>query len=187
MPSKQVHPDFSPTLEPSNRPPILRKHTGIMEQNLNITNLPTDHYKVLLAHVDTQIEQTIKQSITLQNRKEIIEKLILAESILFLSINSISSLLGATDTDSSRSTALYFMFGIGAIAGTMSLIIKWIKTRQEKIIENYRTSIKEIVSKYGEDAWFILEKKRLELPSEVLATGFFRGLDDTTNKKKNES
>jgi hypothetical protein len=185
MPSvNQIHPKFSTELEPEKESPILRRHTGKMEQTLNIANLPTQHYTDLLKHVDTQIDQTIKQSITLQNRKEIIEKLILAESILFLSINTISSLLGATDTASSRSTALYFMFVIGLVSGTMSLIIKWVKTRQEKIIENYRTSIKEIVSKYGEDAWFILEKKRMDLPAEVLASGFFRGLDDIVYEKK---
>ena len=164
---------------------ILRRKTGVMDKTLNITNLPTDQYKELLQTVDTQMGKIIKQAITLQERKVIIDKMILSESILFLILNSCSTLVATSDdhgNTKSRNSALYFMFAIGLIASCMSLVLKWVKNRQEKDIENYRTSIKDIVSKYGADAWFRLEKQRMSLPSEVLASGFFRGLDENLDK-----
>lgn len=180
---KEESIDIQLDVYPPSPRTILRRKTGDMDKILNIANLPTAQYQELLNGVESQIQKTIAQSITLQKRKEIIEKLIISESIFFLILNSTASLVGTTNGDGPQNVALYLIFSIGLIASSMSLTLKWVKNRQEKDIENYRTSIKEIVNKYGADAWYLLEQQRMQLPSEVLASGFFRGLEDHNIEK----
>lgn len=178
MAVSKISPDATPKghiLSPKHIP---------FDNVLSPHHLSNAAYKELLGEVEQQITRTINKSIILQERKEIIDKLILSESILFLSTNSVSSLLGTQNqVESSLNGGLYCLFAFGIIIGCFSLVLKWVNTKQEKSIENYRTSIKEILEKYGQDAWFMLEKKRMGLPATVLASGFFRGLDDSFNKK----
>jgi hypothetical protein len=177
FPMQTTPPTEVPRAIPNGR--LLRRGTGKIDHRLSVSTLPTNLYQELMNSVDRQLAATIKQSIYLQSRKNLLERLILYESLAFLVINSASTLIGTSGVgDSEKNISLYVTFGFGLFTGCTSILVKWLKNKHETDIENYRTSVKEIVAKYGQDAYFILEKRRLSLPAEVLASGFFRGIEE---------
>ena len=135
----------------------------------------------LQTSVERQITDTISKAVFLHNRQVILERLILTESILFMFLNSFSAIIGtshALDPDA-RDVLLYTSLTLGFIAGSMSIVIKYIKNKQEAEIEGYRTVIRDIAERYEQEAVYAIERRRLSLPSEVLKMGLFRSLSQT--------
>lgn len=140
---------------------------------------PVDE-EVVIDLVKHQILGIIKQAIKLQKRKELIDKLIFYESIVYLITSSVSNIVGASDIEeSSRIIVMYGFLALGILFSCFALFIKWLKTRHSKDINSYRDILKELVGRYGEDAWVAIERGRMELPPEVIAAGFFRGISNT--------
>lgn len=158
---------------------VLRRGTGTVDRSLKVDQLPTEHYTDLIGAVDKQMAKTIAKSILLQKRKAFMEKLILIESLAFIVFNSTSTMLGTSQLEAEvKVPLLYVNFTLGLATGLSSILIKWLKKKHETDIENYRSSVKEIVNKYGNDAFYIMERRRLSLPADVLAAGFFRGIGE---------
>lgn len=148
-----------------------------------VSELHNTHYKELMIHVENQIESLIKKAIELYEYKHCIDKCILIESIIFMIINFVSTSLGSSNiTLSTREITMHIFFCVSLILSSTSMVIKWFKSKHEKNIENYRTALQDIITKYGQDAYYIIEKKRMQLPPNVLAEGFFRGVGKNDEK-----
>lgn len=148
------------------------------DEGLDVERLPSIQYNKLLLKVETQIQGVIKQAIFLQKRQFLIERIVISESIIFLVVNSMSSLIGASDVKPTiRIAFMYFFFAAGVIFSCLGLVVKWLKSKQDKDIDSYRNILKDLVELYDQDAWYAIERERMDLPSSVLAGGFFRGIN----------
>ncbi len=165
---------------PQNEEIMSSSSSSSTESGLDVHNLRRSQYNNLLILVNEQIKGVIGKAIFLQRRQAFIEKMIILESILYLISNSISNLVGTSDTES-RVPIMYFFFSLGVVFACLGLAIKWLKSRQEKEIDSYRTILCDMIELYDQDAWLTIERERMLLPSHVLAYGFFRGI----NKKNN--
>lgn len=159
---------------------MTRKSSSSVETGLDVDRLRTSQYNALLDLVNKQINGVIGKAIFLQRRQAFIEKMIILESVLYLISNSVSTLVGTTES-SARVEIMYFFFSLGIIFACLGLAIKWLKSKQEREIESYRTILCDMIELYDQDAWLTIERERMMLPSHVLAYGFFRGI----NKKNN--
>lgn len=147
--------------------------------------LSDECYYDLLTAIDEQIKETIQKSIYLHNQKHTLEKMILGESIMGLILNFFATIVTTSEIDVVTMHVLFYtIFFMGMLVSGLGLFIKWLNIRHVNQIENYRVTIREIITKYGADAHFLLEKYRLELPSDVLAAGFFRNIVDNKDDKK---
>ena len=145
-----------------------------IEQKIDISKLRPDKYEALLLNARNQIGDTISKSVQLHHRQKIITYLLLGESIVFLVINSFGTLTGISKIDEgSKIALLYVVFALGVIASSASMLIKWLQSRQTTSIEGYRNTLKGLVDKFGEDASYVIIKRRLSLDADVLAHGFF--------------
>ena len=137
--------------------------------------------KELQASVERQIGDTISKAVRLHKRQAILEKLILIESVLFMFLNSFSSIVGTSHTldPDAKDVILYTSLTLGFCAGSISIAIKWMNNKQEVEIEGYRTVLRDICERYEQEAVYVIERRRLSLPSEVLKMGLFRNLSQT--------
>ena len=157
---------------------ILSDRKESTDSGLDVSKLPTDKYEVVISKVETQINNIITQAIFLQNREILIDKLIFYESIVYLISSSMSNTIGASKIDSNiRMVIMYIFLGLNIIFSCFGLYIKWLKSRHMKDINSYRDVLKELVMSYGQDAWLAIENSRMGLPPEVLAQGFFHGIN----------
>jgi hypothetical protein len=150
--------------------------------------LSNECYYELLTAIDEQIRETIQKSIYLHNQKYILDRLIFSESVIGLMLNFFGTII--TTSNMNQVTLViffYILFFLGMTASGLGLYTKWLKLRHENEIEDYRATIKEILTKYGADAHFLLEKYRLELPANVLAAGFFRNITESNNNNNKNS
>jgi hypothetical protein len=150
------------------------------DSGLDVERLPSTEYNNVMLLVEGQIQGVIKQALFLQKRGLLIERIVFAESVIYLVFSSVSSLIGASDIDASiRAIFMYIFFALGVCFSCVGLFIKWLKGRQDHDIDAYRNILIELVTNYKQDAFLSIEKNRLQLPPEVLAQGFFRGIKDT--------
>ena len=150
---------------------------------LHVEDLPDTNYENLMQIIDEQIKKTIGKAMDLQRRQELVDKILIMESVWFLIMNSTSTRLGTAELDDyTRAIILNILFGVGIISSCASMAIKWLRARHEKEIDGYRAILKEIVTRYGQDAWLAIERERMALPAKILAAGFFRGLDNEPAK-----
>jgi hypothetical protein len=175
-----------PISPPSEIGKLIRNNPSRINRRASICldALSNECYYELLTAIDEQIRETIQKSIYLHNQKYILDRLIFSESIIGLMLNFFGTII--TTSDMNQVTLViffYILFFLGMTASGLGLYTKWLKLRHENEIENYRATIKEILTKYGADAHFLLEKYRLELPANVLAAGFFRNITESNNNK----
>ena len=154
-----------------------KKSTSSEGSGLAVDRLPTDKYESIILKVEEQIRGIIGQALFLQKRGLLIERIVFSESITFLVVNSVSNLIGAAKMDdSTKIIFMYIFFSLGIVFSCIGLFVKWLKSRQDRDIDNYRNILKELVHHYEQDAWFAVERERMSLPPEVLSQGFFRGI-----------
>lgn len=153
-------------------------HFSASGEGLDVERLPTDKYEVVVSKVEKQIDNIIHQAIILQKNELIIDKLIFYESIVYLVSSSISNTIGASSIDEfARIVIMYIFLGMNILFSCFGLYIKWLKSKHIKDINSYRDVLKELIIRYEQDAWLAIENSRMELPPEVLAHGFFRGIN----------
>lgn len=168
--------ESSPPQSPRS-PSVTKEATSSINDGLDVTKLPSREYEIVMQVVEQQIKSIITAAIGLQSRSQIIEKIVLFESAVWMIVNSITTQIGNSVKDElTRQMFMYVFFGIGIILSVIGLLIKWLKQKQDRDIDSYRNLLKELVDLYEQDAWFAIERERMKLPSDVLAHGFFRGL-----------
>lgn len=151
-----------------------RKHQDIID----IEQLSSDGFDVLIKAVKLQIADVINNALYLQCLSSIIDKLLFSESVIYLVSTSAQSWL---QSDSKIVAIIFFV--ISLLLSSISMVTKYMQMRLKRDVDAYRSILLELIQTYGNEALQETERLRLALPSEVLSLGFFKNI--TTRTKNN--
>lgn len=169
--SVQENPPITSPVTPAS---IRRRHQEVID----IEQLSSDGFNVLIKAVKTQISDVINNALYLQCLSSSIDRLLFSESIIYLVSTSTQSWM---QSDSKIVAIIFFI--IGVILSCLSMVTKYMQMRLKRDVDAYRSILLELIQTYGDDALQETERLRLGLPSHVLALGFFKNI--TTRTKNN--